>query len=90
MLCNKNSVPYEILDFFNNNRKCHHPINNWHKNASNLSDIFENAFNAKSTKIKSGLIETLNLLDKKMAPSDAYKIVSAVATAIKHHIKTKI
>jgi len=58
----------------------------WNKNASSLSDIFKKAFKEKSNNVKSDLIDSLYSLDKKMAPSDTYKIVSAIATTIKHHI----
>lgn len=86
----KTVASLEILNFLISKRRCHRLIFDWSKNASSLSDIFVNAFNTKSTKIKSGLIDTLNALDKKMAPTDTYKIASAVATAVRHHIKTKI
>ena len=58
----------------------------WNKNASSLSDIFKKAFKEKSNNVKSDWIVSLYSLDKKMASSDTYKIVSAIATTIKHHI----
>jgi glycosyltransferase involved in cell wall biosynthesis len=60
---------------------------NWSKNASNLSEIFEYAYNSKSAKLKPSLIDILNKLDKKMAPTDVYKIASAVATTLRHQFK---
>jgi len=56
----------------------------WMKNAQNLSDIFNNSFTAKRKNIELKLIDSLCDLDKRMAPTDSYKIASYFYTAFKH------
>ena len=62
---------------------------NWSKNAINLSEIFKRTKNHNIKKVNSELIKLLNNLDKVMAPTDWYKLISAFSISYKHVINKK-
>jgi glycosyltransferase involved in cell wall biosynthesis len=57
---------------------------NWEANASNLSEIFEKAKENRNNNLDENLRKQAENLDKIMAPTDYYKIVSSLYIAIRH------
>ena len=56
----------------------------WKKNAQNLSDIFEQARQQANRRLDSNLVSLLKTIDRVMAPSDKYRIISAFYTTYLH------